>query len=523
MKRILLALATAALLIPAARELKAADLSVDFFYNNLGDDGSWVDVADYGYCWQPNVAARNANWRPYTEGSWAYTNEGWTWVSNEDFGWATYHYGRWARLHDVGWVWVPGTEWAPAWVSWRTGGDYVGWAPLPPHRSGGGEPVYEGRPITGRVDLEYDLGPAYYNFVDVRYMGDPVLRERVYAPSRNLEFVRDTVNVTNITYENDRVYNHGPDYDRLSRYSTQPIRRLQIERESNVDPASAVRNHSITKVEGDRLMIASPLRVQKSAQGQAPKTVKRKLEKPELETGWRGISDPQAKAKLQEKFKTEDDKNVPPPNIPPANAAGAKGQPAATASSPAASATASVSPVENAKGDKHRERGPKTTPTAAAAAVTPSASPLAGTTPVRAHGADKRVAPAATAVPTVPPTSTPAAEKAAKKRARNIEQPTPASTPVSPKEAQDNSATEHKKAMDSIRAQQRPKGAKRGEQPVEAVKTGVGPGREEIAPHGPPVNQPPGDKQINDGQEKGGKGKRGEKGKKAEEPTPAPQ
>ena len=40
----------------------------------------------------------------------------------------------------------------------------------------GGEVVYEGQPITGRVDLEFDIGPEYYNFVDVRYIGDPVLR-----------------------------------------------------------------------------------------------------------------------------------------------------------------------------------------------------------------------------------------------------------------------------------------------------------------------------------------------------------
>ena len=89
----------------AARQLKADDVSFDFFYNNL-NDGNWVEVGDYGYCWQPN-ARRNNNWRPYADGYWAYTDVGWTWVSNEDFGWATYHYGRWARLGDTGWVWVP--------------------------------------------------------------------------------------------------------------------------------------------------------------------------------------------------------------------------------------------------------------------------------------------------------------------------------------------------------------------------------------------------------------------------------
>jgi hypothetical protein len=32
----------------------------------------------------------------------------------------------------MGWLWVPGYQWAPAWVSWRYGGDAVGWAPLAP-------------------------------------------------------------------------------------------------------------------------------------------------------------------------------------------------------------------------------------------------------------------------------------------------------------------------------------------------------------------------------------------------------
>ena len=190
-------------------------------------------MADYGYCWQPSVAVSNSNWRPYSDGYWAYTDVGWTWVSYEDFGWATYHYGRWTRLRDRGWFWVPGREWGPAWVSWRTGGDYVGWAPLPPR--GRGEVDYDDRPISGQVDVEFDIGPAYYNFVDVRYIGEPVLRERIVEPNLNITYISNTVNVTNITYTNSVVYNHGPDYDTLSRYSTRPIRRMTLERDSNVE------------------------------------------------------------------------------------------------------------------------------------------------------------------------------------------------------------------------------------------------------------------------------------------------
>src|SRR5690554_588061 len=92
-----------------------AAISVDFFYENLEPHGEWLEMADYGYAWHPREMADD--WRPYTVGSWAYTDAGWTWVSEEPFGWITYHYGRWVRVVDVGWVWVPDTEWAPAWVS----------------------------------------------------------------------------------------------------------------------------------------------------------------------------------------------------------------------------------------------------------------------------------------------------------------------------------------------------------------------------------------------------------------------
>src|SRR3954468_13074702 len=194
MKRIALAAAVLALLFPALQNAEArTDVSIDFFYDNLSDGGSWIEVGDYGYCWQPTVAVSNTSWRPYSDGYWAYTDLGWTWISYEDFGWATYHYGRWIRLRGRGWVWVPGREWGPAWVSWRTGGDYVGWAPLPARTVD--EYVDEGSPITGHVDVAFDIGRAYYNFVDVRYIGEPVLRERIFEANQNVTYIRDTVNV----------------------------------------------------------------------------------------------------------------------------------------------------------------------------------------------------------------------------------------------------------------------------------------------------------------------------------------
>jgi hypothetical protein len=96
----------------------------------LAPQGTWVDVGSYGRCWRPAHVA--VGWRPYVEGRWVWTDCGWYWESDEPWGWACYHYGTWVQDPALGWVWVPGVEWAPAWVSWRVADGYIGWAPLPP-------------------------------------------------------------------------------------------------------------------------------------------------------------------------------------------------------------------------------------------------------------------------------------------------------------------------------------------------------------------------------------------------------
>lgn len=312
MRRILVAITMLVLVLPAIERAGAAEVSVDFFYDNL-TDGNWIEVGDYGYGFQPN-AASDPRWRPYTDGYWAYTDVGWTWVSYEEsFGWATYHYGRWADIEGQGWVWFPGNdlEWGPAWVTWRTGGDYVGWAPLPPR---GADYVYEGQPITGHVDVEFDIGPAYYNFVDVRYIGEPVVREHIFASSQNVTYINKTVNVTNITYKNSTVYNYGPDYETVNRYSTRPIPRLTLQHETNVDASVTLKSGARTKVQGNMLVISAPMKIQRSAQPMAPKNVKVRVAQAKIEHGWRGLSDPKAQADLKQKMQTErSDLNGLPP------------------------------------------------------------------------------------------------------------------------------------------------------------------------------------------------------------------
>jgi hypothetical protein len=156
MKTMLAALCLVALSLPARdyadeqdwdddageeRDQVQADVSVDMgttgaavsfssFYDGLAPYGEWVTVGAYGRVWRPLHVA--AGWRPYYYGRWEWTDEGWLWVSDEPWGWAAYHYGRWAYDPHYAWIWIPGYQWAPAWVTWRYGPEYIGWAPLGP-------------------------------------------------------------------------------------------------------------------------------------------------------------------------------------------------------------------------------------------------------------------------------------------------------------------------------------------------------------------------------------------------------
>lgn len=307
MKPLYSILAAAMLLGTVAPNAQSAvRVSVDFFHDNLEPYGDWREVGDYGWCWQPRDVGRN--WRPYSDGRWLYTDVGWTWDSDEPYSWAVYHYGRWARIDRIGWVWVPGTEWGPAWVSWRRSARHVGWAPLPPdaefNRSVG---------FGARVDADYDIGPTYYSFVTVRNFGAPRLRTVIVEPQENITIIRQTTNITRITYVNNVVYNQGPQYEVIARESALPIRRLKLERREELDgDPGAVRAEQLrTRVEGDSLrVLALPFDPRPAT---APRKVAAKVEKAEVDRGWKNAGPPEEVAKLRAKIKSEPATIAEPP------------------------------------------------------------------------------------------------------------------------------------------------------------------------------------------------------------------
>ena len=198
---------------PGADQSSGGDQGASFqdFYNQLGSQGTWVQTDNYGYAFQPTVT--DPNWAPYTDGHWVYTDVGWTWVSDEPWGWATYHYGRWCNIDGTGWCWVPGYRWAPAWVSWRYGGGYCGWAPLPPETfigaEFGGGGVFGGFHFGSDVDVSFNIGPGCYNFIGVGDLGNPDYRGNYLPRSNNFVVINKTTNITNININKTVINNYG--------------------------------------------------------------------------------------------------------------------------------------------------------------------------------------------------------------------------------------------------------------------------------------------------------------------------
>ena len=183
----------------------------DDTYDELDRYGTWVENSTYGEVWCPLDVS--AGWRPYTVGRWAYTDYGWMWVAEDPWGYVPYHYGRWTFDSYYGWVWVPGDVWAPAWVSWRYGDGWIGWAPLPPDAEWN---VGVGLSLNATA-LDSRIDSYRWCFVPARDILSTNIQTRVVSPSRNVTFISVTQNVTNYTVVNSRTAERGLRPDMIER------------------------------------------------------------------------------------------------------------------------------------------------------------------------------------------------------------------------------------------------------------------------------------------------------------------
>src|SRR5512135_373979 len=195
-----------------------AQLDIGYCYDYLAPFGTWSNLDPYGYVWCPRNMGYG--WRPYSDGHWIWSDYGWCWDSDLDWGWMPFHYGRWGWDDDCGWFWSPGTVWGPAWVFWRTGDFYCGWAPIPPG-------------IEFGVGVDFDalaLGVPinFWVFVNGSHFLDPDLRRFALPYERNATVVRMTEFRNRYDFRGGRMINEGIDVDSIQRLTGRPVTRYTL-------------------------------------------------------------------------------------------------------------------------------------------------------------------------------------------------------------------------------------------------------------------------------------------------------
>ncbi|MBO0938341.1 hypothetical protein J2I47_17450 [Fibrella sp. HMF5335] len=182
------------------------------FYANLSPYGQWVQTPEYGTVWIPNAGP---DFQPYaSNGHWVVTEYGNTWVSDYPWGWAPFHYGRWYQDRYRGWAWVPGNDWGPAWVSWRSGGGYYGWAPLGPGLN---------------VNVNITIPAPYWTFVPQAYITSPRLYSYCVPRQRVYNVYQSTTIINNIYRVNNREYAYGPRREEIEQVTRRSVPVYRVE------------------------------------------------------------------------------------------------------------------------------------------------------------------------------------------------------------------------------------------------------------------------------------------------------
>jgi hypothetical protein len=200
-------------------------VSFQVFYDELAPYGDWVQDQNLGYVWLPYA---EQGFHPYgSNGHWAMTSYGNTWVSYYDWGWAPFHYGRWYfDNYYQSWAWVPDYDWGPAWVNWRTGGGYYGWAPLAPGFS---------------LNVGY-LPSSYFVFIPRNRIYHHYAH-RYYAPYRNrVRIYNQTTIINNTVIYNNNRYLAGPNRREIERVTNRSVPVYQVQGSDRAGRAAVSRN-----------------------------------------------------------------------------------------------------------------------------------------------------------------------------------------------------------------------------------------------------------------------------------------
>ncbi len=199
------------------------------FYDALSPYGSWIYISGQGWAWQPNAVVTDPGWQPYSDaGRWLWSDCGWYWSSDYSWGWAPFHYGRWWRSPSWRWVWFPDRHWGPSWVTWRTYGDYCGWAPLPPHTQFVGSGFSFNNGFVG-LNFDFGLSSDCFTFVGFPFFQRHDFRHHRLPHDRVNNFFRHSTVVNNFsTTRNNIVVNNGVSVDRVRRATREPFATVPV-------------------------------------------------------------------------------------------------------------------------------------------------------------------------------------------------------------------------------------------------------------------------------------------------------
>ena len=209
-----------------AQKSTAQNVSVNFqvFFDELSPYGMWVNNADYGYVWVPNV---DKDFRPYgTNGYWVYTAEGWTWVSDYPWGWAPFHYGSWYYDQIYGSIWVPDNVWGPGWVDWRRAEGYYGWCPM--------------RPVFGMGHSIRNMG---WRFVRNKDFGRRDIHN--YYINNHTAIYKNSTAINNVHIDkvHNVSYNAGPDRKEIEKHLGKKVAQIDIK--ENTAPGQHLNNNQL--------------------------------------------------------------------------------------------------------------------------------------------------------------------------------------------------------------------------------------------------------------------------------------
>ena len=234
-------------------EAATANVSINVFFKPLASHGVWVKHPKYHYVFCPKV---DAKWRPYTHGHWLYMkNYGWYFASDEPFAWAVYHYGRWFSDQKLGWCWVPGNAWAGAWVSWRRGNDYIGWAPL--------EPAHDGFAVD--VDISKQEPPKHdWVFVQPKRFLQPKLAVEIVFGDQAPDAFQKTQFAGPVVVQNNIVVNNIIDVNFIQQQTNTKV--VVVEPKPVDDPAQAKANADGTTINVFAPQIPAPKQDEAPAQ-----------------------------------------------------------------------------------------------------------------------------------------------------------------------------------------------------------------------------------------------------------------